>query len=863
VIEDTAQTTPAACVSSINSWNLESDYFFTTKTHALRCRFENEDSDYQQDERIVYNTGYDENSATVIEDMTFRGITDPDQVWKMAIYHFAVATHRPSQLSVEMDFEHMVIDKRGTLIYVNHDVIEKGLDSGLITAVGVSASNVVTITVDETFTMEVGKSYAVQIRKSTNAVISHNINTVAGANKTLTFTTPFSKYGQIPVIGDLCFFGLAGSVSARYILKGIEPAQKHTARLTLVPEGPSIYTSDSGDIPAWTSNITREATTRQNFPPTPVIYHIRSDESVMLRQGRTNSLITRALISLKPQKRDGVQADFYQVRYKRTGEVQWKKTDLVEAANNEIYVEDLEDLIEYDLEVRAQTREGLTSAWAYTYTDYKNAAASLHAYTIVGKSNNPSIVTGLTVSIVDGRPQAAWTKVADLDVIGYELRWRLGSGTWESASSTAIKVGDVDIAYLPTLLAGTWYVMIKAFDCNKTPLYSSSEAQTTITIFRPGTPKNNGSHADANAVNLFWSDTVTSFPIAYCRIYKSGTANYETATIAQCPVIGTSKSQMKVISEMVPGTRKYFILPVDTAGNSATTALEVTLTSGYPGKIAYIQTVNFDLNAAVTENCRPDGLFDSGWTPPGKPYSGSNWLFAPINKTESWQEHMETAESFQGQIDLGYEKFAEPGPDITDNGDGTSDCYCYWDAINSGTGFSVPLVAGCKVKVDLEKLDIVDNQGEKKMEIIPLIGIYGTDRSGDSYSQEVHSYEFTVDENFRFADELILYLYFFRDNDVRSLCKIRNVNMVIQHPEVTETQVVAVIPGGTEVEFTTPVSVITGISVTEIGTAGQGGGSSNWSNYAGVDPSYPATADITLGAAAAGSGNASVSMKGY
>jgi len=94
-------------ISTRNSRNFRSTKVFITQPHAFRVRFLSEDADYEEDEIIVYDDGFDANNAAVFETLRLEGITDPDLAWKFGRYHIAQIRLRPERFTCEMDFEHL------------------------------------------------------------------------------------------------------------------------------------------------------------------------------------------------------------------------------------------------------------------------------------------------------------------------------------------------------------------------------------------------------------------------------------------------------------------------------------------------------------------------------------------------------------------------------------------------------------------------------------------------------------------------------------------------------------------------------------------------------------------------------------
>lgn len=138
---------------------------FPDLPHALRARYLNRDAGYQQDERIVYDDGYSEASATKFETIEFFGVTSADEVWKHGRYTIAVARLRPEVFELSTDIEHLACT-RGDLVLVTHDVPQWGLSFGrVVELITDTDNNLLGLRFDEQVTMDAGEQYVVRVRR--------------------------------------------------------------------------------------------------------------------------------------------------------------------------------------------------------------------------------------------------------------------------------------------------------------------------------------------------------------------------------------------------------------------------------------------------------------------------------------------------------------------------------------------------------------------------------------------------------------------------------------------------------------------------------------------------------------------------
>jgi len=780
IVEDVQQTEIKQMITNRNSKGLRGHKTFVSQPHAIRLEFVNEDADYGDDELIVYFTGYDENNATEFLTVRLIGVVDSDQVWKEGKYRLAGIEHRPETFTVDMNFQHLKIDGPGNLVLLQNDAILAGIRAARITALTEDGDDITHITVDDTCTMEAGIDYGVTIRLSDNTfILSEQVATNAGDQTTLEFTTPIGIADPRPAIGDLVDFGVLNAEALRCIVNKVHMRDEDSAMLELLQEGPSIYTSDTGAIPSYTSNITIPAAAKQKLPPAPVLLNIRSDESVMMRQGRKGDWITRVLMSFAPPTQIGVPAKYYECRYKRANQTQWIKDPAVLAESNEITVIGLEDAVVYDFQVRSISEYGLASDWT-------TCSAALTAYTVIGKSSDPSDITDLAVAITGEKIGASWTKVVDKDVSDYELRIGLTTVWDDMATITPQKTGDADHWLLDALPAGTYYVGIKALD--STGNYSNAADTAALTITGPLTPVDDGTFVDLNVVELRWRDSTQSFPIQHYRILRGSTE-------PSGKLVGYAKATLKSVPELVVGPYTYWIIAVDIAGNESS-AMSIAMTVVTPAGVGRIENIADDLSGVIA--------LAKVQTVAGVPY-----LFAPINLTETWETHHtgNSKTTFQQFITAGFTKFSEPTPVPTNAGNKTTTCYYFPVQLNHGSGdFTKLLTTGCKIKFDYEKVNCVGSVG-----VYCWIGVVGVERDGVTpLTESIAATEMTISANFGYVNQVNVYLYFFTpDSTGKNLARLWDLKTLFVYPLKEETQdVVTDASGDATVTFTTIFSEI-------------------------------------------------------
>jgi hypothetical protein len=247
VVRDVPQEVPVQHFSPRNSRKFRGRRVFPDRPHALRVKFINKLAGYTPDEKIVYDDGYDEESATLFEELQLLGVTSPAQAWAEGRYHLVSLRLRPDLWEISTDVEHLVC-RRGDLVRVSHDVVSVGLGWGRISAVTADEDGTVTaFELDALVKMVDGTDYGVMIRLPDNRSISRQVVTEAGETQALTLSTSIPG-ADAPDVGDLVLFGELGSETVDMLVKSIVKVDRDlNATLELVAQAPDIYSADEGD----------------------------------------------------------------------------------------------------------------------------------------------------------------------------------------------------------------------------------------------------------------------------------------------------------------------------------------------------------------------------------------------------------------------------------------------------------------------------------------------------------------------------------------------------------------------------------------------------------------------------------------
>jgi hypothetical protein len=457
-------------VTPRNSWGYSGEMIYPELPHAFRVQFRNKDKGYAQDEIIVYDDGYDVDTATKFEVLELQSCTDSDLAFKTGRRHIAAIRLRPETHSFVMDVEHLVA-LRGNRIKFEHDVPIIGIGDGRIKTVttdGGSPEMVTGITIDDTVTIPALGTYYVRIRLADGSQLYKELTISSiGDQTSFTFTTPFD-IADTPAAGDLCYFVEAGG-ELDLIITRIEPQDDLTARITAIDYAqPAINNSENSAIPAWDSKITTPLEFIRPLPP--VLLDEQSDEQAMLLNS-DGTYTPRAIFTLENPNEGEI---LISVQVRVSGTDVFTTPNVLEATPNRVILTGLDDGTNYDIHFRYRRLNG----------SMYSTALELNNYTFVGASGTPSDPTNFTVNIDSGTAYFKWDKAIDIDFDYSQLRYfgAFTGATWGTSLILEEKIYDnrVEVPFV----GGTY--LLKHFDQSG----NESDNATVIVTYDPGIIEN-------------------------------------------------------------------------------------------------------------------------------------------------------------------------------------------------------------------------------------------------------------------------------------------------------------------------------------------------------------------------------------
>ena len=389
-----------------NSTNFKGRRLFVDMPHALRCRFIDE-ADYEERERVVYDDGRDAGNSSKFESVEFPGVTDPEQIYRLARMRIAEARLRSPSFEVETSWDWLSAT-RGDRVALANDVMEWGADSFRIKELSTMGSLLIGIILDGQTALASGISYDIAIRGTDQRFI-YAVNASAGLSNRLDLQEPVTLPTGLAV-GDLVTVGARGVVNYDCIIQSITPGRDMSAKLSLIPYNEGVYSADTELIPAWDAGRTPSAGVDQ-----PLILGVRSGETAGKRNS-DGSLFVRVIVSLYDEgSRPLTALSGIDLRWReKDSEGPWLYMSFPADAR-ELTIIEAEDNTTIEFSVRYVRRDGRQTLWTAMLDHFVDGPD-------IPPPDVPSIY-------VDG-DRLSWTPPSPMppDLAGYKLWWNTTEG---------------------------------------------------------------------------------------------------------------------------------------------------------------------------------------------------------------------------------------------------------------------------------------------------------------------------------------------------------------------------------------------------------------------------------------------------
>ena len=125
VLVDRLKTVPVQIFTPRNSRDFSSERFYGVRPHAVKVKYIDPARAWELSEEVVYDDGYDEDTATEFDELTAFACTNREQAWRFGRYMIAQNKLRQETMTILVDFENIVCT-RGDYVQFVSDVMQVG-----------------------------------------------------------------------------------------------------------------------------------------------------------------------------------------------------------------------------------------------------------------------------------------------------------------------------------------------------------------------------------------------------------------------------------------------------------------------------------------------------------------------------------------------------------------------------------------------------------------------------------------------------------------------------------------------------------------------------------------------------------------
>lgn len=448
ILLDKQKTTPVQIFTPRNSSGFSSIRNYSDQPHALKVGYIDPNADWEAREMIVYDDGYDENTATTFDKLDTFACTNDEQAWRFGRYMLAQNRLRQENITITVDFENLVCT-RGDYVRLVQDSMKVG---GRAARVKTLLGN--RITIDDKLEIIPSTDYGYVFRNAITGIKKSTLEVVADDT--------FDLDGDLPSVGDLIVIGQVDYEYMDCIVKSIIPQGDLTAQITLVEKADAIYLAESsGVIPQYNPQIAPTENTEFSAP--------NEVENLQILNNTFRCM--------------GSDYQFYIT-------VDWDVPVGSVFSTFEVYVD-------YGLGYKLLA---IVNDTVYEYIVNSNYLGTEHKFKVLAvsasgkkldlgavtpvsatpldKTSPPSDVQSLFLNITDQVIQLDWPGINDCDVLEYLIRYSPTlNGTWESSIPLLRTDRNTTLAQAQ---ARTGTYLIKAVDFNGNESAVAAIAITSI-----------------------------------------------------------------------------------------------------------------------------------------------------------------------------------------------------------------------------------------------------------------------------------------------------------------------------------------------------------------------------------------------
>ncbi len=258
---DTEQDNPVALLTPKNSSNFQGTKILNNRVAAYRVRWNDPNADYKETTSEVYLHGESRGPNDDIQDIDFFGLTNQDQVYKLARYALACGRLRPETYTLNVGIEHYNLPF-GARVYVASDVL--GVSDACGRTIGTGTDEIGPyFVIDEIIAAQTDTEnpntnpYYIRIQNVETGVIGlYEISRPALATNKMRFA---DSSVELPPIGSIYAIGELDTLDCIIIGKDIQ--DDDTCQLTLTAYDEGIYRAIAEEIPEYNPKISSGTTT--------------------------------------------------------------------------------------------------------------------------------------------------------------------------------------------------------------------------------------------------------------------------------------------------------------------------------------------------------------------------------------------------------------------------------------------------------------------------------------------------------------------------------------------------------------------------------------------------------------------------
>lgn len=232
---------------------------------------------------------------------------------------------------------------------------------------------------------------------------------------------------------------------------------------------------------AWTA-AEEAASKRQTNTNLPNPFIVAPPTGLTLQSGTTflvqqadGTIVSRIKVAwASPVDQFVLNGGFIEIWFKRSSESDWIAGEAVAGSQTYGYIENAQIGAQYDVAVRSRNGIGALSDQTPPFTTF------ILGYTVLGKSDAPSDISSITVTVNGLTITMAGSPITDTDVVSYEYRYG-ASSSWAGMTlieqAPAVPNGSGGVAGVCTvgnIATGTWFFAVKAL--NRSGTYSINAA---------------------------------------------------------------------------------------------------------------------------------------------------------------------------------------------------------------------------------------------------------------------------------------------------------------------------------------------------------------------------------------------------